>query len=94
MLYGTEYWPIKKQQVSKMNVAEMRMLRCMCGKTRRDMVRNETVRDMVRGVPMEDKLRENRPRLFGHVWRRPVAVVKGVNKIVLDSNATGRGRPN
>ena len=27
MLYGTECWAVKKQYVSKMNVAEMRMLR-------------------------------------------------------------------
>ena len=33
MLYGTECWAVKKQYVSKMNVAEMRMLRWMCGKT-------------------------------------------------------------
>ena len=34
MLYGIECWAVKKQYVSKMNVAEMRMLRWMCGKTR------------------------------------------------------------
>ena len=36
MLYGTECWVVKKQHVSKMTVAEMRMLTWMCGKTRRD----------------------------------------------------------
>ena len=32
MLYGTECWAVKKQYVSKRSVAEMRMLRWMCGK--------------------------------------------------------------
>ena len=94
MLYGTECWPIKKQQVGKMSVAEMRMLRGMCGKTRRDRIRNETVREMVGVAPIEEKLRENRLRWFGHVYRRPVdAVVKRADMIDLGSNAMGRGRP-
>ena len=34
-LYGSECWVIKKIQKRKMQVAEMRMLRMMCGVTRR-----------------------------------------------------------
>ncbi|KAI8542827.1 hypothetical protein RHMOL_Rhmol08G0169600 [Rhododendron molle] len=94
LLYGTECWPIKKQQVNKMSVAEMRMLRWMCGKTRRDRVRNETVREIVGVAPIEEKLRENRLRWFGHVYRRPGdAIVKRADRIAWGSNATGRGRP-
>ena len=40
MLYGIECWAVKKQYVSKMNVAEIRMLRWMVGKTRRDKITN------------------------------------------------------
>ncbi|KAI8543266.1 hypothetical protein RHMOL_Rhmol08G0203600 [Rhododendron molle] len=91
MLYGTECWPIKKQQVNKMSVAEMRMLRWVCGKTRRDKIRNETVREMVGVAPIQEKVRENRLRWFGHGYRRPEdAVVKRADIIALDSNATGR----
>ena len=42
-----------------MNVAEMMMLRWMCGKIRRDMVRNERIRKIIEVVPMEEKMREN-----------------------------------
>ncbi|KAI8556243.1 hypothetical protein RHMOL_Rhmol05G0237300 [Rhododendron molle] len=91
MLYGTECWPIKKQHVNKLSVAEMRMLTWMCGKTRRDMIRNEKVHEMVGVAPIEEKLRENRLRWFGHIHCRPEdAVVKRAERIVLDSNATGR----
>ena len=35
MLYRTEYWVIKKQHLDNMSVVEMRMLKWMCGKTRK-----------------------------------------------------------
>ena len=47
LLYDTECWAIKKYHVQKMSVAEMRMLRWMCGNTRRDKVRNEDIRTKV-----------------------------------------------
>ena len=59
MLYNTECWAVKKQHVSKMNVAEMRMLRWMSGKIRRDMIRNEQIRKMIVVTPIEEKMREN-----------------------------------
>ncbi|KAM1062010.1 hypothetical protein ACFX14_026297 [Malus domestica] len=39
MLYGTECWAVKHQHVHKMGVAEMMMLRWMCGHTRKDKIR-------------------------------------------------------
>lgn len=33
MLYGSEYWPVKKQHLQKMNIAEMRMLMYMSDNT-------------------------------------------------------------
>jgi hypothetical protein len=33
MLYGVKCWHTKRQQVQQLSVAEMRMLRCICGHT-------------------------------------------------------------
>ena len=60
MLYGTECWAVKHQHVHKMGVAEMRMLRWMCGHTRNDKIRNEDIRGKVGVAEIVGKLRENR----------------------------------
>ena len=39
-----------------MNVAKMKMLRWMCGKTRRDKVRNEQICKMIEVAPIEEKI--------------------------------------
>ena len=44
LLYGTECWAINRHHAQKMSVAEMRMLRLMCGNTQRDKVRNKDIR--------------------------------------------------
>lgn len=70
MLYGAECWATNKQHIHKMSVAEMRMLRWMNGKTRKDRIRND--RGSLSVAPIGDKMRERRLRWFGHVQRRPM----------------------
>ena len=69
ILHRTKCWATKKQQVTKISVAEIRRLRWMFSKTREDRIRNVNIRDMVGVAPIEDKLRENRLRWFGHICR-------------------------
>ena len=65
-----------------MSVAEMRMLRWMCGHTRKDKIRNEIIRNKVGVVPIEEKMRETRLRWFGHVRRRSIdAPVRRVDEM-------------
>ena len=86
MLYGAKCWPIKRRHVQQISVAEMRMLRWICGHTRRDRVRNDDIRDRLGVAPIEEKLVQHRLRWFGHVQRRPPeALVRNVKR--------GRGRP-
>ncbi|KAL6534459.1 hypothetical protein OROHE_013384 [Orobanche hederae] len=94
LLYGTECWAVKQCHVQKMNVAEMRMLRWMCGHTKKDRLRNEVIREKVRVASMEDKMMKNRLRWFGHVRRRPVdAPVRRLESWGTSNIVKGRGRP-
>src|SRR4029450_2942072 len=91
ILYGTECWAARQQHLHKVNVAEMRMLRWMCGKTRKDRIRNEHIRERVGVAPIEDKMRENQLRWFGHVQRRPLtASVRKSDMVQIEGNARGR----
>ncbi|KAL6553120.1 hypothetical protein OROGR_006962 [Orobanche gracilis] len=94
LLYGTECWAVKQCHVQKMNVAEMRMLRWMCGHTKKDRLRNEVIREKVRVASIEDTMMENRLRWFGHVRRRPVdAPVRRLESWGTINIVKGRGRP-
>jgi hypothetical protein len=52
-----------------MSVPKMRMLRCMVGVTREDIIRNKYVRGSIGVASIVDKKRENRLRWFSHVMR-------------------------
>ena len=95
MLYGAECWPTKRRHVQQLGVAEMRMLRWMCGHTRKDRVRNDDIRDRVGVAPIEEKLVQHRLRWFGHIQRRPPEgpVHSGWPKRV-ENVKRGRSRPN
>ena len=94
LLYGTECWPITKAQEQKMLVAEMRMLRWMCGHTRLDRIRNEVIRGKLGVASIGDKMRESRLRWFGHVQRRhPTDPVRRCEVLPLGVFRRGRGRP-
>nr|XP_009783549.1 PREDICTED: uncharacterized protein LOC104232135 [Nicotiana sylvestris] len=94
MLYGVECWPVKNSHIQKIKVAEMRMLRWMCGHTRLDKIRNEDIRERVSVAPVDDKMREARFRWFGHVRRRSLdAPVRRCERLTLAGTRRGRGRP-
>ncbi|KAG5594311.1 hypothetical protein H5410_035543 [Solanum commersonii] len=63
LLYETEYWSIKKSdQVQKIYVVEMRMLRWMCGHTSSNKIRNEDIRNKMGVASVLEKMREAKLR--------------------------------
>ncbi|XP_070004261.1 uncharacterized protein [Nicotiana sylvestris] len=93
MLYGAECWLVKNSHVQKMRVAEMRMLRWICGYTRRNRIKNEAIRDRVRVASVEDKMQESRLRWFGQVRRRNInAHVRRCERLAMESLRRDRDR--
>jgi len=45
ILYGIECWAVTNLDKHKVSVAEMRMLRWICGKTRCDIIGNDDIRE-------------------------------------------------
>jgi len=94
VLYRSECWPLKKTQIQRLTVAEMKMVRWMCGFIRMNRVRNCVIRDLAKVAPIEEKMRESRLRWLGYVKRRSMAVpVRRCELIDLPGGKRGRGRP-
>ena len=93
MTYGGECWPIRKSDQRRINTTEMKMLRWMQGKTRKDHVRNTTIRENAHVQPINTFLTKKRLSWFGHVQRREE---HNIAKYVLATQVPGsrpRGRP-
>ena len=70
LLYGTETWSVTNNQEQRLEVNEMRMLRWMCGVTKKDKIRNEHVRGSVKVAPVKTKMTKKRLKWYRHVKRR------------------------
>ena len=93
LLYGAETWATARGQEARLEVNEMRMLRWMCGVTRRDKIRNEHIRGTTRVVQASKKITEKRQKWYGHVRRMKE---EHIVRRMLDVDIPGkrrRGRP-
>ena len=70
MTYGAECWAVRKKDENRLHVAEMRMLRWIRGKTRKDHVRNQSIQEDAKMCQMSTFLRQKRFNLYGHIRRR------------------------
>ena len=69
-LNGAETWATTKGQEARLQTNEKRMLKCMCGVTRRDKIQNEHfIRGTTRLVQPSRKITEKRLECYGHVMR-------------------------
>ena len=91
MLYDAETWATTRGQGARLEVIEMRMLRWMCGVTRRDTIRNEHIRWTTRVV--QDNYRKT-TEVVRHVRRMKE---EHIVRRMLDGDIPGkrrRGWPN
>ena len=85
---------MKKAHEKKMEVAEMKMLRWMCGVTRLDKIRNEKIRGSTKVGEISRKVQERRMRWYGHVVMRRDEEYVGKRAMGIEAQGSGRrGRP-
>ena len=69
MLYGSETWPTKVEDIRKIQRSEMRMLRWMTGVSLSERKSKKCVRSML-AIDVAEVMQQNRLKWFGHVERR------------------------
>ena len=71
LLYGSETWTLTKRLKSKIQACEMRILRLIHGVTKKDKIKNETIRASLKVQSILSVIEQNQLRWFGHVLRMP-----------------------
>ena len=96
MLYGMLYvetWATKIEDIRKMQRSEMRMLRWMTGVSLSERKSNECVSSMLAIDDIDEVMRRNRLRWFGHVERRDeLCWIKRIETLQVDGDGV-KGRP-
>ena len=93
MVYGSECWALRKQEEQRLHNNEIKMLRPSQGKTRKDRIKNETIRGNAKVSPINSVLTQKRLSWYGHVMRREET---HITRSTLSTTVTGtqpRGRP-
>ena len=93
MTYGSECWAVKKKDESKLNSAEMRMLKWARGKIRLDHIRNEDIRKEAHIKPVETFLESKILQWSGHCLRREPNHFCANSLRLEGSGRRSRGRP-
>ena len=91
MLYGSETWPTKVEDIRKIQRSEMRMLRWMTGVNLSERKSNECVRSMLAIDDVAEVMQRNRLRWFGHVERRDeLCWIKRIETLQVDGDWSER----
>jgi hypothetical protein len=67
--YGEETWTLTKTDISRLAALEVRFLRKLEGKTKRERIRSKKIRKNVKANTSEGKLTNSRIRWYRHVLR-------------------------
>lgn len=69
LCYQSQTWTLNKSQERKIETCEMRCLRRVINKTRRDRIRNQDIRNIIGIPPCLDYIEQQRLHWFGHLVR-------------------------
>ena len=93
MVFGSDCWALCKQEEQRLYTSQMKMLRWSQRKTRKDRIKNETIRGIARVTPIKSVLTQKRLPWCGHVMQREET---HITRSTLSMTVTGtrpRGRP-
>jgi len=93
MLYGSETWALRAEDMRRMERADMRMIRWMCGISLLERKTREQICELVEVEPLDVVMRRRRLRWFGHLERMSEdAGVRRARDLEVVGQR-GRGRP-
>jgi hypothetical protein len=92
MIYGSETWAMRVEDMQKLKRTEASMMRWMCGVSLKKHISNEELRGRLGVDCVSDIVRRGRLRWFGHVERKGDDWVKKCMDFKVSGSA-GRGRP-
>ena len=70
LVYGSETWAIKAEDLARLRRAERMMVRRMCGVSLKDRKRSDELLNRLGIECVENKIQRGRLRWFGHVERK------------------------
>ena len=90
--YGAEYWALRNEEVTRLRMVEMQMIRMMCSKTLKDKWKSQELRARVRVDDIKGFLRSHRLRWAGHVERAGEGMLKQLREMKVEGTRK-KGRP-
>src|ERR1044072_1267856 len=78
LTYGAECWTTTTVTRSRIQAAEMKPLRTMIGKSKRDRIRNEHIRERIGVSSIRNKIEKAQLRWLGHLERMEEGRVNGL----------------
>ena len=69
LMYGSEVWSLTTKTESRLQAAEMRVLRLIMGVTSRDQMRNSRIGEELKVTPLLEDTERGKLRWYGHVIR-------------------------
>ena len=93
-MYGSETWPMKVEDMQRLERTERMMVRWMCGVTLKNRISNKDLNRRLGVEGIADVVRRGRLRWFGHLERKGsndwVSVCR--NYVVVGKKCRGRGK--
>ena len=93
MAHGSETWPLKVEDITRISRVDKMMIRWMCNVSLKDGRSSDELRDRLGILDTTEVLRKNRLRWFGHVMRMDAGNPASACRLVVVEGKREQGRP-